>query len=147
MLCRQMVALPLAKFLLCLRGLSGALQQLCIVRKGTVNPGLPAGMSPVDYAQRCAALTGIAARHGLFPGNCLPQALVLQDLLHRRGLAAELRIGVLPGSNPLQAHAWVELEGVPLGANPPAGYHIIEKFDWRRLQNTGTTRYKPGPRS
>jgi hypothetical protein len=43
---------------------------------------------------------------------CLTQALALQILLGRRGLASELRLGVSRGEGPgLEAHAWLESEG------------------------------------
>lgn len=52
----------------------------------------------------------------LYPKNpCLTQALVIQVLLHRAGLPADLRIGVRRETDATpQAHAWVESEGVIL---------------------------------
>lgn len=49
-----------------------------------------------------------------FPGRaeCLEQSIVLLVMLRRRGLAAELRLGVQP--MPFTAHAWVELHGRPV---------------------------------
>jgi hypothetical protein len=47
---------------------------------------------------------------------CLEQSLALTWLLRRRGVPAELRIGVQP--RPFYAHAWVEVGGAPL--NEPA---------------------------
>lgn len=80
-------------------------------------------MSPVatcqndqpERAQRYAALMAIAAGHGLYQANCLHQALPLCWYLRRRGLPAQHKIGVKPDLRDFQAHAWVELEGVPLG--------------------------------
>ncbi|MFL6199434.1 MAG: lasso peptide biosynthesis B2 protein [Thermoanaerobaculia bacterium] len=73
------------------------------------------GLSPGRLAQ----LTGIAARHHLRPMVCLPQSLALQALLRRQGLSAELRIGVRRADGKLQAHAWVEHAGSPLGETAP----------------------------
>lgn len=53
--------------------------------------------------------------------NCLEQSLVLWWLLHRRGIAAELRVGARKDSNRLEAHAWVELDGDVL--NEPGEEH------------------------
>lgn len=50
---------------------------------------------------------------------CLPQSLALQALLRRQGLSAELRIGVRRADGKLQAHAWVEHAGSPLGETAP----------------------------
>ncbi len=84
---------------------------------------------PVAWAVRAAS------RH--LPGSytCLPQALVAQAMLRRRGMAAALHIGtVLEEGGALAAHAWLELDGqvllgdvpdlaryVPLSVAPPAG--------------------------
>lgn len=44
--------------------------------------------------------------------SCLTQALTLQTLLHRRGIASELKLGVRrTDKNGLAAHAWVICEG------------------------------------
>ncbi len=69
----------------------------------------------VKKAQRHAELTAIAARHGLYKANCLHQSIALCWLLRKQGLFSQIRIGVLPNTKPLQAHAWVELDGLALG--------------------------------
>ena len=124
-----------------LDGLQRTIARLLAWRRNSQQAGLPLGMHEVDYAQRCCALTAIAARHGPVKSNCLPQALVLQDLLERRGLTTELRIAVLPGSRPLEAHAWVELSGIALGGNPPPGYRVIEQFNAGTLGHAGASRH------
>jgi len=87
--------------------------------------GVPKGWDPVAYAQRCAELTTVAARHSLYRPQCLPQALALQCLLAQGGLAARLCIGVLP-SLPVQAHAWVEYAGHVLGSQDVSGYRPFD---------------------
>lgn len=49
--------------------------------------------------------------------RCLTRSLVLADLLAKRGIESSLVIGVAPAPN-FAAHAWVEVDGVPL--LPPA---------------------------
>lgn len=66
-------------------------------------------------AGRLAALVAAAARHHLRPMTCLPRALALQALLRRNGIQGELRIGVRREAGALQAHAWIEDAGSPLG--------------------------------
>jgi hypothetical protein len=65
-------------------------------------------------AHQLARLAAIAGRRGLYPNTCLRQALVVQWWLRRRGLPACLRLGALLRDGALDAHAWVELGGVPL---------------------------------
>lgn len=70
-----------------------------------------------DEARRIAGLVGIAAHHGPYRATCLRQSLALWWLLRRRGIPAVLRIGVHKDAGDLQAHAWVEHSGLPLGAD------------------------------
>jgi len=67
------------------------------------------------YTQRCAELTAIAAHHCLPRGSCFPQSLALCWLLRKKGLEAQIRIGIKPHSAPLLAHAWVEYQAMVLG--------------------------------
>lgn len=69
----------------------------------------------LELAQRYATLAAIAARHGFYQANCLHQSLPLCWLLQRKGLPTQIKIGVKPQTQPFQAHAWVELDGVSLG--------------------------------
>lgn len=59
-------------------------------------------------------LVQVAARHGLYRPTCLPQSVTLWWLLRCQGIETNLRLGVKPGANGLEAHAWVELQGQPL---------------------------------
>jgi hypothetical protein len=65
-------------------------------------------------AERLAELAEIAGRRGAVAASCLRQALVVWWWLRRRGLSAQLRIGVTGGGEAFAAHAWVELGGVAL---------------------------------
>jgi hypothetical protein len=50
--------------------------------------------------------------------NCLGQSLTLTVLLQRLDYPGSLRIGARRGPAGLEAHAWVELHGVPLNDRP-----------------------------
>ncbi len=65
------------------------------------------------FPQRAAAGVRRAARP-LPYATCLPQSMTLWWLLQRRGIQSELRLGVRKEGGDLKAHAWVEVEGVPL---------------------------------
>lgn len=64
------------------------------------------------------AARGVALVAAFYPGRalCLEQSLTLWWLLRRRGVDAELRLGVQP--YPFGAHAWVEHGGEPVNENP-----------------------------
>src|SRR6185295_14632373 len=68
-----------------------------------------------EVIPRLAWATAAAARHHLYTMRCLPRALCLRWLLGRYGIAADLRIGVARQEEGLDAHAWVEWRGRPVG--------------------------------
>jgi hypothetical protein len=65
-----------------------------------------------------ARLVAWAARYGVCRGNCLSQSLTLCRLLRRRGIEAQLKIGVRRAGTTLEAHAWVQLADTPLNDTP-----------------------------
>lgn len=74
-----------------------------------------------EEAEALAWAVAAAARHHLYPMRCLPRALVLWRFLSRRGIPGELQIGVRTEAGELRAHAWVELDGRPLGEGADVG--------------------------
>jgi hypothetical protein len=79
----------------------------------------PLAVPQLESALRLGWAVEVAARRGPWPANCLQRSLVLWFLLRRRGMPADLRIGVRRTPNtrtggPLLFHAWVEQEGMVL---------------------------------
>ena len=77
-----------------------------------------------EQASEVARAVKIAAERGLFQANCLQQTLVLWCLLRRNHIECELRFGARKQEGQLQAHAWVELDGVALNEASDVGYHF-----------------------
>src|SRR5579859_3220825 len=80
-----------------------------MVNRLVANPGARQGLDlPLTLRHLGSAVS-------LFPGRarCLEQSLVLYYVLRRRGVPAELRLGVRPLG--FVAHAWVELDGRAVG--------------------------------
>lgn len=69
-------------------------------------------------------LVDMAARRLPHSGTCLRRSLVLQRFLRREGIETELRFGVRKTDGGLEAHAWLEHEGLPLGEAAP----VEERF-------------------
>lgn len=69
----------------------------------------------VQSPARLQFFVRLAARHHLWKMACLPQALALRWLLAREGVLAAVIIGVRKSDAVLEAHAWVELDGMALG--------------------------------
>jgi Transglutaminase-like superfamily len=61
-----------------------------------------------------ARMVKIAARHGPWRPKCLTQSLALWWFLRRQKIDGDLRIGVQPNGDQLEAHAWVTFQGVVL---------------------------------
>jgi hypothetical protein len=106
LLLKALVLLPAARRALRL----GALRYL----PRTATSGGPPAAQTLEAAQRVAKMVGAAARHGPWRPTCLEQSLVLLWLLDRRGIPAQLRIGVRKDAGELEAHAWIESGGVVL---------------------------------
>ncbi|MCX7033180.1 MAG: lasso peptide biosynthesis B2 protein [Arenimonas sp.] len=83
-------------------------------RVGGQAPLRPATADDLAQAEAYAQLAAIAGRRGPVTTTCLRQALAVRTSLRRRGLDAQLKIGVKKNGETLDAHAWVELEGVAL---------------------------------
>jgi hypothetical protein len=102
-----------ALHLLRYRRLVDLLQRLARPRR-TAAPVFRPG-ERAETAERIARLVAIAAHRGPYRATCLRQSLSLCWLLLRRGIPAEIRIGVRKEGGELQAHAWVEYPGSTLG--------------------------------
>ncbi|MDQ1729693.1 MAG: hypothetical protein QOD33_1818 [Pyrinomonadaceae bacterium] len=85
----------------------GRLQQVCARRKR-------AGMDDILAPDIIARLVRVAAERGPCRARCLPQSLVLHWLLQRRGVASRIVFGARKADEQMQAHAWVEVNGVTL---------------------------------
>jgi hypothetical protein len=68
-----------------------------------------------------AHMVHAADRHGLVHPSCLAKSLTLWWLLGRQGITSRLRIGIRKENGKLEAHAWVEREGIAL--NEPEEHH------------------------
>lgn len=62
-----------------------------------------------------------AAAYSPWPSACLTRSLTLMYLLRRRGVATDLKIGARLQNGALDAHAWIERDGVVL--NDRAAVH------------------------
>ena len=88
--------------------------QACLLK--TPAPSAPSLALPVIRA--LGEAINIASRHSPFPATCLTRSLLLGWLLRRRGVQSQLRIGVRLTQGALDAHAWVECEGIPVNDRP-----------------------------
>ena len=75
-------------------------------------------------AQRLHKLVYLASRLHLLSMSCLPRAFTLRWMLGRRGIPAQVRIGMNKTSTGIHAHAWVDIEGETIGESED----VTERF-------------------
>ncbi|HKW76708.1 MAG TPA: lasso peptide biosynthesis B2 protein [Terriglobales bacterium] len=123
---RALVMLPLVGLSLKLRGFDATRSRL----RKMLSP--PASWMDADSLNRQIALTAhmvnAADRHGLTHPSCLVKSLTLWWLLGRRGITSQLRVGIRKEGGKLEAHAWVEREGMALN-EPEERHHHYAAFD------------------
>jgi hypothetical protein len=76
---------------------------------------------PVKLRNVCIRSVETACRHLPSQPSCLPRALVLWVMLRRRGIHADLKIGVAKSVKDLNAHAWIESHGIVLNDTQDVG--------------------------
>lgn len=69
-----------------------------------------------------ARLLNAAARHFPVRTNCLENALALYWLMRRHRIPAALRMGARKVDGRLEAHAWLEAEGIILDDSDPVSF-------------------------
>jgi len=90
----------------------------------------PARTISAEEASRAGELVNAAARHGPFPATCLTRSLVLVWLLGRSGVRGEICLGVRMVRSKLDAHAWVERDGVPINDSPDVAHRYAPFLAW-----------------
>ena len=113
--------LPLTGAMLRLLGFRRTHRLLSLSGGATTEQGGEVSAASWIAAKRVARLVSIASRHGPYRPTCLRQSLVLWQTLRRRGLPAQLRIGVGRPDGRMVAHAWVELGERVVNERPSIG--------------------------
>jgi Transglutaminase-like superfamily len=87
--------------------------------------------SPAE-AEKLARLVALGnQRYSLYPADCLTVSLALQYVITRLGGQAELCLGVRTITGQFEAHAWVEVEGVPLNQLESVN-DVYSRMDWTK---------------
>lgn len=72
----------------------------------------PSEVENIQQARDIARIVSIAARHGLYKATCLRRSLLVWWLLRGEGIQSYIRFGVRKHDGQLEAHAWVEYNGI-----------------------------------
>lgn len=76
------------------------------------SPGTPSAVSVRGEVPRLMRFVTVAYEILPFPTTCLRQSLVLYALLQRRAVRSRVCLGVARNGAALDAHAWVEADGM-----------------------------------
>lgn len=84
----------------------------------------------VKAADHVYRLLGYASKLHLSGMTCLHRSLALAWMLNRRGVPAEIRIGVREAQGLFAAHAWVEVHGNRIGEieDVTSRFHILKRL-------------------
>ena len=94
----------------------------------------PNGPATAAIVRRHVAAMSRVARHGPYRGECLSLSMALVWLLRLRRVRADLHLGVRLVDGRLDAHAWVEHDGLVL----TDGQDVATRFArfWPAMQST-----------
>jgi transglutaminase-like putative cysteine protease len=109
LLIRAMFLLPIVATSLKTVGLRRT--QSWLGRNG-LGPTVPSTEQTRVNVRRAAQMVAVACRRHPLRSSCLPRTIVLWSLLRRRGIDADVRIGVrCDTEGAVKAHAWLEWNG------------------------------------
>lgn len=102
-----------------------------------LNPSLPISEKAPNsshaliIAQRLQRLIGFASRLHPMPMTCLVKSLTLQKMLSGQNISAQVKIGAQKIQAVMAAHAWVEIDGKPIGEADDVSqkFHVLESAD------------------
>lgn len=84
-------------------------------------PQKPGGIPCTEMQHKAATaarMVSIAAFYGPYRASCLRRSLVLVILLRRQGIEGRLIFGTRRITQGLEAHAWVEVQGIVINDHP-----------------------------
>ena len=88
----------------------------------------------LEFARRLAELAAIAGRQPGIDATCLRQALLVYAWLRHEGFDPEFRLGGRKMDGKFDAHAWLELGGLPLD-QVPSGFVCWPRHSARGSSN------------
>lgn len=87
-------------------------ERLNLPKKVKANLAITDGLA---FARDLQRLVHLASRLHFLSMTCLPRTFSLRSMLNRRGVPAQVQIGVTKSLQGIQAHAWLEVDGQQVG--------------------------------
>ncbi|SRR6266446_5749038 len=91
--------------------------------------GVNGAKSPQLPPQATARMVRVAAQYGFSRAKCLEQSFVLRWLLLRQGIDARVLFGARKEAEQMQAHAWVEVDGISLDEDDDDMHRRFSPFE------------------
>jgi len=92
----------------------------------------PLEPAPLDLVEEALSRADVLAQHAPFvPSTCLYRSLARYALLCRSGFSAAFVMGIekkTRDQGDLKGHAWVEIDGTPLGEEIDAGLVVTYRY-------------------
>lgn len=79
----------------------------------------------LQQARDIAWIVTIAAQRGLYKATCLRKSILIWWFLRKENIPSDICFGVRMVNRKLDAHAWVECNGIVVNDSPS----VVEKFD------------------
>ena len=86
---------------------------------------LPMPATSKVIVEKTCRMVRAAVHYAMPSAGCLEESLTLWYLLALQGISASIRIGVPKQTDPFEAHAWVEHEGVALNQPDEVHHHYV----------------------
>ena len=125
-LAQALIILPLTPLTLRLMGLRRSQRAFSYFLPHS--PAQKTKQPTLTRALHISQLINLAARRGICSATCLQRSLALWWLLRQEGMRSELYIGTRKVAGKLDAHAWIEIDGVVLNDSSDVR-HRYEPFD------------------
>lgn len=118
LLLQAVLLLPLIYYALLLVGYSRLvrLMELWVPIK-SIN-GSVSNHEVLERAQVCARIVAIATQYGPYKATWLRRSLLVWAVLRKEGIQGEICIGARTIARQLEAHTWVEYNGIVLNDSP-----------------------------
>jgi hypothetical protein len=123
LLAHALLLLPLADVVLRIFGYKRLVRLIESRVPLTFSTAPPSPGEALLRARTSARMVSIAASRGPFRATCLRRSLALIILLRRQGIDGELCFGTRFKDRLLEAHAWVEVQGMVVNDRPDIRQH------------------------
>jgi hypothetical protein len=91
----------------------------------SLTPRAPRAPLPLPRVERAiAAAERVVERLRVVPDTCLYRSLARYQALRRAGHPARFLLAIDPGADDIEGHAWVELDGQPVGETLDPGLTV-----------------------